>query len=168
MGVVVVLVGDLAQVLEFVVLGLEAGELVLVLFDDFVDADLLGREGLGFVEAFLGLGFLLKGFGDAQGFAVGVADWGEVDLDFFEGGGLDLDTFGDTLDLFGEVLVLESKEITLFDEAVDELVLLVHLDCWFVLDVHGSGCVVEGGEGFIEVHDGGGHASDHQSLGCSS
>lgn len=50
-------------------------------------------------------------------------------------------------------------------EVETDLLFLVHLDDGFVLDIHGSGGVVEGGDGFFGVGLGGGDAGDHEGFG---
>lgn len=145
----IVLLSYFSGVSQLLVLVLQTSHLELVLLHDLVQ----GYFDLIFLELTvrLSLLFLLRSWNTqrlARSFFCSLVQRRELLLLWLIFGYIDFALWY-LFNLLPQIQILESQKIPFSCKSIDNLIFFFHLNHWFVFDVHRSGCIIEGTQGFV-------------------
>ena len=70
--------------------------------------------------------------------------------------------------LLPQIIILQLKQLYFPFKIENDLFFRLHLNNWFIFDIHSPGGVIESGEGLFCIDLGGTAASDHECFGGTS
>lgn len=141
MSIVIVFLWNFTKILQFSILFFKPWKLILVLFYYLIKTNLWLRIRITliFMKSFVRLKFLLI-LWNAHWFT---SNWRKINLRFLKIWWLHFDTFSYSIDLLSQIFVLHLKKISLFYKSIYHLIFLIHLNSWFIFDIHCASCIIQ-------------------------